>query len=69
MFYFLFLFIQVYNVVRLFSILLVLELFLVILEAASCLLLLVKTLRLLDMLRLITVTAKTSISLRNPLFL
>jgi hypothetical protein len=67
MLYFLFLFIHVYNVARLFWLLLVFEFFLTILETPPCFLLLVKTLRLLDVFRLLTVCEQISLSLGNPL--
>jgi len=54
------------NVARLFWILLVFEVFLTILGTPPCFLLLVQPIRLLDMFRLLTICAKTSISLLNP---
>jgi hypothetical protein len=63
-------FIAVYsglNVARLFWLLLVSKFFLVILETPLHLLILPKTHRLLDVLRLLTKSAKMSIYLENPL--
>jgi hypothetical protein len=66
MLYFLFLFIWVSNTAPLFRVSLVLEFFLVISETPPCLLLLVKTFRLLDVFRLLTACARTSVPLGHP---
>jgi hypothetical protein len=68
--YFSFLFIQVYNAARLCWILLLFEFFLVILETPLCLLLLTKTLRLLEVFRLLHMQAGTDVSIfRKPIAL